>query len=138
MISCQPQKCSHISHYSGNWKISDNFNLFWIGQCTITTYYMPKECQVKFCKSTFARLSFKLTSLNFNNTYRKCSKCFSQLRLWMFKSLMKTFKNFSKYTSKIYVIIFEKVLVAFFLPKGMMIKSSNLNLVIKVDLWTFF
>ncbi len=34
-------------------------------------------------------------------------------------------------------MVLENVLVAFFMPKGMIVQSNKPNLVIKVDLWMF-
>jgi hypothetical protein len=39
----------------------------------------------------------------------------------MFKSSTKTFKNLSKYLPNILVIVLEKILVAFFMPKGIIV-----------------
>jgi hypothetical protein len=35
-------------------------------------------------------------------------------------------------------MVLENVLVAFFMPKGMIIQSNTLDLVINIDLWMFF
>jgi hypothetical protein len=50
------------------------------------------------------------------------------------KSFIKTFKNLSIQAPKTSFIVPKKVLVAFFIPNGMIVQSNDPNLVMKVDL----
>jgi hypothetical protein len=48
-----------------------------------------------------------------------------------FKSSTKTFRNLSMYAPKTPFMVLEKVLIAFFMSKGMIVQLNNPNLVIK-------
>ncbi len=64
--------------------------------------------------------------------------CSSQVKLWTFKSSTNAFKNLSIYAPKTLVMVSKKVLVAFFMPKGMIVQLNGSTLVIKIDLRTSF
>lgn len=98
------------------------------------TYTWPKNVRITFANSHFLGLSLRLISFNLNNTNQRCSKCSSQIIMWTFKSFTKTFKNLSMQTPKTSFIVLEKVLVAFFIPNGMIVQSNDPNLVMRVDL----
>jgi len=57
--------------------------------------------------SHFLGLSFRFTSLNFNNTNQRCSKWSSQVMLCMLRSSTKTFKNLSIYFPKTSIMVLK-------------------------------
>lgn len=59
----------------------------------------PTNPILVLANSHFLKLSFKFTSLNFNNTNQRCSKWSSQVMLCMLRSSTKTFKILSIYFS---------------------------------------
>ncbi len=97
----------------------------------------PRNVKLVFAKSHLFGISFKFTSLNLINTYQRCSICSSQIRLWTFKSSTKKFRNLSIHAPNIFVIImWEKMMVAFFMPNGITIQSNKPNLAITSIFYT--
>lgn len=94
----------------------------------------PMNVKITFANSHFLGLSLRLIFFNLKNKNQRCYRCSSQIIMWTFKSFTNTFKSLSMHAPKTSFIVSKKVLVAFFIPNGMIVQSNDPNLVMRVDL----